>query len=342
MRKKILLLLAHSIAEYDDARMLTDLGYDVFSIGSYVNPHEPADPKRPPLLTMSQHPDLEILVGDQMAAKAHLPDEVIEWADVIIAHHYVREWLAGQWPRIRHKRVVWRTCGQSDPWLEDTMAPLRRDGLTIVRYSPAEERHFKAAGHWAGEDALIRFGKYVDDYGPWAPAEANLDGESSRWVGNITQNMGGRGEHVGLTFYRQATLGLSAFPAGPGSEDLPGGVGELSPEGVNEYLSRAGAYLYTGTVPASYTLGLIEAMLSGTPVVSIGADAWLGPRDLFEAHQLAPYHFDDPKKARSCLRDLLADADLAENTGWAGALVARSLFDVEIVGPQWVDLLGRP
>jgi hypothetical protein len=334
------MLLAHSIAEYDDCRMLTDLGYDVFSIGSYVDPWTPADPKRPAIVNMPRHPDLEALVGDQMTAKGNLPQEVIDWADVIIAHHYVREWIAGQWPRIRHKKVVWRTCGQSDPWLEDTMAPLRRDGLIIVRYSPAEERHFKKVGHWAGEDALIRFGKYLDDYGPWQPTD---DDHGDRWVANVTQNMIGRGEHVGLTFYRQATLGLTAYPAGPGSEELPGGLGELPSEsGLQEYLARAGAYLYTGTVPASYTLGLIEAMLSGVPIVSIGADAWAGPRDLFEAHQLSPYHFDDPKEARKTLRDLLSDADLAENTGWAGSLVARSLFDVETVGPQWVEILGEP
>src|SRR4051794_23029692 len=80
----ILLLLAHSIAEYDDLRMLSDLGYDVFSIGAYIDPAHPSDDKRPPLPGVRSHPELAALVGDQMEAKEHLPDEIIEWADTII------------------------------------------------------------------------------------------------------------------------------------------------------------------------------------------------------------------------------------------------------------------
>ena len=45
----LLLLLAHSIAEYDDVRMFSDLGYDVFSIGAYTNPANPGDNLRPAL-----------------------------------------------------------------------------------------------------------------------------------------------------------------------------------------------------------------------------------------------------------------------------------------------------
>ena len=39
----VLLLTSHSIAEYDDLRMLTDLGYNVFSIGAYTDPRNPTD-----------------------------------------------------------------------------------------------------------------------------------------------------------------------------------------------------------------------------------------------------------------------------------------------------------
>ena len=69
--------------------------------------------------------------------KAALPDEVIDWADVIIVHHFPDRWIGGQWDRIKHKRVIWRTCGQSDPELEDFMGQF--DGLQIVRYSPNEQ-----------------------------------------------------------------------------------------------------------------------------------------------------------------------------------------------------------
>jgi hypothetical protein len=56
---------------------------------------------------------------------------------------------------------------------------------------------------------------------------------------------------------------------------------------MRDYLRRIRAYLYTGTQPASYTLGLIEAMMTGVPVVSIGPDHMTWQRDLFEGHEIA-------------------------------------------------------
>lgn len=326
-------MLAHSIAEYDDVRMFSDMGYDVFSIGAYTNPQKPGDDKRPAIPQAPYHPELEALVGDQMAAKAHLPDDLIDWADVIIVHHYLDDWVLKQWDRIKHKRVVWRTCGQSDPRLEQAMSTIR-DGLTIVRYSPAEERYFKALGSWAGQDALIRFGKYPGDYPEWL----GHDGI----VANVTQNMLQRGEWCGLTFWSRATQGLRAAPAGPGSEELPGGLGALSAGGLTKYLQGARCYLYTGTVPASYTLGLIEAMLSGVPVVSIGADAWMGPDALWEGAELTRVSFDFPEGAKAQLSMFLADRDLARHIGQQQRQRALIQFGVANVGAQWRQLLGEP
>lgn len=327
-------MTAHSIAEHDDVRMLSDLGYNVFSIGAYSNPRKPGDDKRPPLLYAPYHPELEALCADQMAAKSHLPEQVIEWSDVIIAHHYLDSWIIPQWHRIRHKRVVWRTCGQSDPRLERAMMPLRADGLTIVRYSPAEQRHFERVGAFAGQDALIRFGKYPDDYGLWNGRDAI--------VANVTQDMAGRGEHCGLTYYLRSTEGLPAHPAGPGSEKLPGGLGGLTYPGMLSYLRGAGAYLYTGTVPASYTLGLMEALLVGVPVVSIGGEAWMGPADLFEGDELSPLAFNDPLGAKATLQTILRDRDYAESIGKEQRERAVQMFDVGPIGRQWVELLGAP
>jgi hypothetical protein len=217
---RILLLTAHDIAEYDDLRMFTDMGHDVFSIGAYIDPAFPASEMRPALPNAASHPWLAALCDVQRAkhiedpmvirvgstetnvvdwAKADLHPDIIDWADVIICHHYEEAWLVNQWPAIRHKRVVWRTCGQSDARKEGVMARLRADGLEIVRYSPKEEEAFTRLGAFAGQDALIRFGKYPEDWDGWTGEEAV--------VGNVTQNMAGRGEFCGLTFWLDATQG---------------------------------------------------------------------------------------------------------------------------------------
>jgi hypothetical protein len=329
----ILLLLAHSIAEYDDLRMFHDLGYNVMSIGAYTNPSAPGDDKRPALPQVPFYPELSALVdkaGGTLEAKEHIPDGILDWADVIICHHYLDKWVADQWERIKHKRVIWRTCGQSDPRLEMRMAPLRRQGLQIVRYSPKEADTFAPMGAYAGKDALIRFGKYLSDYPSWDPYD---------YVANVTQDMAGRGEHCGFSWYIQTTAGLKARPAGPNSEVLPGGVGALSYEDMLVYLRHAAAYAYAGTVPASYTLGLIEAMAVGVPIVSIGPRAWQGPDSLFEGHELADDFADDPKLARAILGGFIDDARAGKRRGRLDQL---ELFDIKNVGPQWRQFLGEP
>lgn len=338
---RILLLASHQIAEYDDIRMFTRLGHEVFCPGGYQDPTVAAEGGlRPAIPEAPVFPDLIAACervraergapGDMIDwAKAALPDEVIDWAEVIIAHHFVDRWVAMQWPRIGHKRVVWRTCGQSSPALEALMAQLRPRGLQIVRYSP-NERHMPS---YAGEDALIRFGKDPADYGPWVGDDIA--------VGNVTQHMVERGEACGLSFWRGSTAELPTKPAGPGSERLPGGIGALDYEAMSAYLSRLRAYLYTGTVAAPYTLGLIEAMLSGVPVVSISPRAWAGPDALFEGADLAGVVADREYIAANLLRPILDEFDsLAADISERQRRRAVELFSYDVVGPQWQAFLS--
>lgn len=339
----MLILASHAVAEFDDIRMFHDLGYEVFAPGGYERPSQSGEGIRPALPQVPEYPDLVAACNRQRErggdpgpwidwAKANIAPEVIEWADVIIAHHFVDRWVAAQWKDIRHKRVIWRTCGQSNPDLERLMAPLVDDGLQVVRYSPAEERFFGEVGAFAGQHALIRFGKYPQDYHGWTGNHAV--------VGNLTQHMVQRGDACGYRFWMDATAGLPVSPAGPGSEAI-GGIGELSYERMLAYLQRTRAYLYTGTRPASYTLGLIEAMMTGTPVVSIGPRAWgdeWGGTDLFEV--IAEPGFDEPLRARDALAILLTDPVAAETLSLSQRRRAIDLFGIETIGAQWKAFLG--
>ena len=352
MGKRTLILASHAVAEYDDVRMFSDMGYDVFAPGGYEVPGTEGEGIRPPLPDAPAHPELVARLNEARAAhpdrpdlidagKARLHDDIIDWAEVIIVHHFPEQWIGGQWDRIAHKRVIWRTCGQSDARIERYMFRLRELGMQIVRYSPAERRYFERVGAFAGEDALIRFGKYPDDYGPWIgdlPA-----------VINITQDLKNRGDSCGYQFWVEATRGIArrfpegpeapwAIPMGKGSDEI-GGTGILSYNEMIGALRSARCYLYTGTTPASYTLGLIEAMLSGIPVVSIGKGAWSGPGDLFEGDEIAGLAFDDPARARDALMAYLKSPGAAATDSMTVRERAIDLFDVAKIGPQWDDFL---
>jgi glycosyltransferase involved in cell wall biosynthesis len=302
--------LSHSIEAYDQLRLYHSLGIEAFDIGGYINPAKPHDDKRPALPDVPYFPELQKAIDalgtdDNLgAAQAHIPDAVLDWLGddgAIVFHHYLDR-LYGQWDRIRDwkdgapgRRVIWRSVGQSVEWNERQAQGYRMQGLERVAYSPKEANIPGYSGH----DALIRFYKMPDEWSGWT-------GEDPVVV-NFTQHLAQRDPYTNYGFWEQATAGLPRQACGPGSEVI-GGPGGMSEDDMKARLRSARAYLYTGTQPASYTLGLIEAMMTGIPVVSIGP-AWMrvfpyGP-ELFEGHELAAHWEDDPARAAKMLRDHL-------------------------------------
>lgn len=351
----ILLCLSHSIEEYDQLRLFHSLGYDVASIGGYIDPAHPHDPKRPPL-QIPPVPEIRTAVDalgqpDNLgAAQSRLPAAALDWADTIIYHHRL-ERLFGQWDQIAawlkagsHRRVIWRTVGQSVAGNEAEARPFRAQGLEIVRYSP-KERNIPM---FAGEDALIRFYKDPAEWSGWT-------GENPV-VLNIAQHDAtphARDEWLNWGFWEEATKGLPTVFAGPHSEKV-GGLGALSLDDMKALLRSSRAYLYTGTQPASYTLGLIEAMMTGIPVVSIGPQ-WMRifpyGQDLFEGHEIinigqiyadGDYDPNDPNWPRLILRHFLDDPADARKLGAKQRERAIDLFGMETIGRQWRDYLGSP
>jgi hypothetical protein len=339
--RRIVLCLSHSIEEHDQLKLLHGLGHEVFSIGGYINPAEPHDDKRPALAHIPAHPDLQAAVDaigspDNLgAAQELIPDAILDWADTIIYHHYLDR-LYGQWPRIRdwlrgdaNRRVIWRSVGQSVEGNERTAVPFRREGLERVAYSPKEQNIPGYAGH----DALIRFYADPDEWKGW----------TGDWPGviQVTQHLRQRDPYTNWGFWEQATQGLERRALGPGSEVI-GGTGSLSYVEMQEYLQQARVYLYTGTQPASYTLGLIEAMMTGIPVVSIGPK-WMnvfpyGP-DLFEGHEIAQLWKDSPSDASTLLRSILEDDEIARHSSVTAREKAIELFGKDTIAAQWAEYL---
>lgn len=359
----VMMWLAHSVEEHDMVRLMHELGHTVFSPGAYIDPSHPADDKRPALPQVPDVPEMRKLV-DQLgqpnhprhgkcdgfdahndpvdACKRDTPDEMIDWADVLLVHHLEHTWLVPQWSRLKGRlRVIWRTVGQSGDRNEAMMAPLHRQGCEIVRYSPKERN----IPDFAGEDALIRFYKDPDEWTGWTGEDAV--------VTNVTQKLYQRSladdgalqapgwQWTSYGFWEAATKGLPTKPAGPGSEAI-GGLGSLSTDDMKSLLRTSRAYLYTGTQPASYTLGLIEAMMTGCPVVSVGPE-WFRilpyGTEMFEGHEIAPLS-GDPGTARAQLERLLREPSWASDISIETRARAISLFGMDKIKAQWAAYLG--
>jgi hypothetical protein len=164
---KIHYISCHSILEYDEVQLLTDLGHEVFSNGAYVDPRGHITLPRPAIEGAKFYEDYAALSISH--PKTKLPSELIEPFDVIIIMHSP-DVVVENWRSIKHKKVVWRTIGQSTESVEASLAQMREEGLKIIRYSPKERN----LSNYIGEDALIRFCKDEDEYSGWNGVGQNV------------------------------------------------------------------------------------------------------------------------------------------------------------------------
>lgn len=346
---KILYLSCHSVLEYDEVSLFKELGHYVFSPGAYVEPENPGDATMRPGLSLGYDPqDVEMfhaLGQPGYDNKDRLSKEFVDRFDVVIVMHMPR-YIENNWEVMKHKPVVWRTIGQSVPQLERHLSRYRDQGMQIVRYSPRE----RTLENYMGEDALIRFYKDPDEYGPW-------NGES-RTVMNCTQSMVQRNEWCGYALWERVTSSFSRHIYGPGNEALSYSKGKVPYEELKQAMCTHRCFFYTGTHPASYTLGFIEAWMTGIPIVALGphyGSAGFLPRPalnqnsaqlgLYEVSQLITngvngYWSDDVATLQRYVRSLLNDPAEAKRISERGRQQAVRVFGKPVIKEQWRQFLG--
>lgn len=329
---KILYLSCHSVLEYDEVKLLTELGHDVYSVqGSYSNPSNPVDVKRPSIWA-TYHQQLNGVAIQ--CSKENLHPELIDWADLIYVMHRP-DWVLYNWSKMKHKKVVWRSIGQSTPTVESQLLVARLEGLKIVRYSPSE----KNIKGYIGEDAMIRFYKDEDEFNNW-----NGDKEA---VLNVTQSMRQRGKWCGYDIFKDATDGLPRSLYGPSNEGSEIEGRQLPYEELLKAYRDYRVYFYTGTYPASYTLNFIEALMTGIPVVAIGSQlANINEIDGAFQYEVPTilngfngYVADSIPELRAKVEKLLKDKEISKFVGDNGRKTAIKLFGKETIKEEWRKFL---
>lgn len=328
---KILYLSCHAVLEYDELRLFEALNLDYFSLGSYIDPQNPVDPIRPAL---TRQVDPEILRIAPM--RESMPREFIDKFDVIVVMH-IPDWIEKNWENMKHKRVIWRTIGQSTAAIEIRMQKYVAEGLEIIRYSPLERN----IDNFAGQSNVIRFYKDETEFGPYT-------GENQEVI-TFAQNMQQRGEFCRFDVFQRITTGLNAHVYGPKNENagaLNGGF--LTYQQMMDKYRQSRVYFYTGTQPASYVLNFIESWITGIPVVAVGPALGnsLGIiKDSYEVpelinHGIDGFVSDDYAELRTTIEQLYNNPELAKNIGIAGRKRAIELFGMETIKNQWANYLG--
>jgi hypothetical protein len=234
---RILYLSCHSILEFDEVSLLHELGHEVFSPGAYVEPANPGDASlRPSIPGLVYNKDVveqwHKICGQHPGedGKNHLTKEFIDNFDCIIVMHMPR-WIQKNWHAMKHKRVIWRTIGQSVASTERSLLPFRQQGLQIVRYSPRES----GIPGYIGGDRIIRFYKDPADFNDW-------NGDNERIV-TFAQHMQQRGSACNFSVFEQATRPFNRHLFGPGNENVGDwSTGKVSYERLKQELRDNRAY----------------------------------------------------------------------------------------------------
>jgi len=335
---KILYLSCHSILEYDEVKMLHELGHEVFPAGAYVDPSKPHDDMRPPITGMTVDPDLleeyGRLAPEGIDSRERLTKEFVDNFDTVIVMH-LPAWIHKNWDVMKHKRVIWRTIGQSVAHTETGMKRYRDEGMEIVRYSPMESN----IPGYIGEDATIRFYKDPSDYGPWT-------GQRKRVI-TFAQSMRARGDSCNFDAFNRATMGCDRHLFGKGNEgsvDFATGMVPFSQ--LQQEMRDNRVYFYTGTKPASYTLNFIEAFMTGIPIVAIGPNLGDMPGyTLYEVGNFISNGYNgfvsnDIQMLGMYVKTMLGNFETAAEMGARGRQMAISLFGKDKIYPQWKQYLG--
>lgn len=330
---KIHYISHHSILEYDEVQLLTDLGHDVFANGAYLDPAGHITLPRPGIKGAKYHTRWAELAREH--PKTALPDELLDPFDVIVVMHQPNV-IVQNWDKLRGRRVIWRSIGQSTHHIEKQLKRARDEGLEIIRYSPKE---CNIRGY-IGEDAMIRFYKDPEVFQGWV-------GDTKEVV-NFSQSLMGR-----RTFchYEEIIDVIKKFEGtvyGPGNEDLGQfNGGEIPFEQQLAVMQSARAMVYGGTWPAPYTLSFIEAMMMGLPVVAISKALAHLPNhediDFYEVDEMMAQVdgpvCDNVSAMFDAVHRLREDREYARELSAKQRAFAIDHFGKEKIAAQWKELL---
>lgn len=333
--KKILYLSCHSILEYDELKLFHELGLDVFSHGAYLRFDQPSELR--PAICDENNTDEKLLLQAVNTTKENLSQEFIDNFNVVIVMH-TPKWITDNWSKLKDKIVIWRTIGQSTSDVENQLAPYRKQGLKIIRYSENE----RTLPNYIGEDTVIRFYKDPNELKDW-------NGDTEQII-NVTQSMPLRGVCCNYDMFLKATEGFPRKLFGPHNEAA--GIingGALTYEQLKQELRNNRAYFYTGTHPASYTLNYIEAFISGIPCVCIGPSHGNMPSrsdcaNLYEIPNIinnrnSGFYSDNIQGLRDFIQVLMNDKKYAEKISQNGRKRAIELFGKVKIKQQWKTFL---
>ena len=249
---KIFIHSCHAGLEYDQARMLTDMGHEVsgiFDIGSEQKPK------------IKGITDKNGKAGNADLYLLHQCEDFPE--------------RSADYATKYGKPVITMAFGQGGNDSHAKMATVLKDipNTFLCAYSETAVNIYKKLGCSTNDKVhFIRFGKRLTEFGPWS----GVDHSCLVACNSIHK----RGDACGwpiVAMLRQS--GINVKLVGHETEEV-GGLGLVSDKELKDLFRQAYVAFVPGTVPAQYTLTMMEAAASGTPIIAWDSGCGLGDENL--------------------------------------------------------------
>lgn len=343
-RFKILYYSCHEILEYDDMCMLTDQGHAVFSLGAYCNP-ESTGLFRCPRPDFFQDGDWDAYIASGSTGATSLTRKFASRFDIAIINH-MPEWVQAATEYLDCP-IIYRSIGQSSAATEKSISPFR-SRINIVRYSKTEA----GLPGFLASDASIYFGKTRLE----GEGGLNLRGDRVLTFHNAYPDRS-FASAPSLAQYRilaEICGGFDLYGAANDSVSVARGI--ATPDEQAQAYRTAALCFYVPTVPPSYTLGFIEALGAGLPIIAPSAKfiAQTVMKEHLQASGFSPLRYEVPdllgnsrgllydtmEAAQEAVDTLRNDRKLADEISARNILTFESTFDAKKIAPQWTDYIS--
>ena len=303
---KIFIKSCHATLEYDQARMLHNMGYHVggnFDIGSKQR-------KKLPGITDT--------------------NSNIDEFDTILLHQTEDFDLVMESFLQQGKKVILSAFGQGCDRQHINVSNLCKqyENAYVSSYSVKDYNMYVGFGCPSHKIEMIRFGKYLDDFKPW----------KGKWpLCYISCNaINRRGAGCGWEILKAIeNSGLPIILSGnETAENTEFGLGEIDEKAMHNTFSNAMCHLHLGTIPAPITLSLLEAFCSGTPVVAYNNQHGL----INEGFEIDFY--DDAQGLAHGIHRMLTDESYRQEQHKKSLRNAK-YFNIHEVAPKWRTLLEK-
>lgn len=334
----ILIISVHPVLEFDEIRILDSLGYNVFSLGFYLDRNLDNE-LRPSLKASAWHSKCLQDFGQDGCTKDSekgwlVAKNFLNNFDLVVVHHdYL--FLQNNWSQIQDKRVIWRSVGQGVHWTEKAVKEFRDQGIRIVRWSPVESQ----IPEYVGGDAIIRGSKDPSEWSNW-------NGKTKRII-TFNNDFQVRGDRLNFEFHQMCVDNQPFDLYGVRNHGIPNWRGVLSYEDQRKALRDYRATFITGSRPAPYSLSFIEAWMTGTPVIHVARNRFCGTAsgeyeiDDFIINGVNGFLVETVSEAQEAFDLMLKDDDLAQSISNNGRKDAIALFDCKVARSNWQMFLQK-